>query len=391
MSKDGPSLGDWLKVAARAGQAGYGQTKRVTKRALGLRRPVRILPYRGYGNGRTAVLSGRVLESKLTGEPLIDDPWWRNLRSSYRTFTADVARRHPVAARYEGGRVETVTDDDGYFHFRFDDTDETDTPVGWHPVELVAPNLGGRATEAEGAEAKAVGQILVPPADSEFGVVSDMDDTVIRSSVTNFWKIARLTLLKNARTRMPFEGVAAFYRALAGGSDGTRHNPVFYVSSSAWNLYDLFRVFLEHNDIPAGPILLRDYGIDEDKFLVDPGHGHKLRKIDAIFAMYPRTKFVLIGDSGQADPVLYREAARRYPDRVRAIYIRDVVRKTRDDVARIASEVAETGVPMLLVSDTVAAAEHAAGLGLIDPAVLPDVRQDRAEDRSPTSDRQPVA
>src|SRR5690606_30277301 len=143
---------------------------------------------------------------------------------------------------------------------------ETDTPHGWHPVEITS------CAGPEGRTSRAIGQILVPPSDSRFGIISDMDDTVIRSHVTEFWKVARLTMLHNARTRKPFEGVAAFYRALQAGGDGTRHNPIFYVSSSAWNLYDLFRVFLEHNQLPSGPILLRDYGIDEDKFMVDQGH-----------------------------------------------------------------------------------------------------------------------
>ncbi|HEX6987651.1 MAG TPA: phosphatase domain-containing protein, partial [Planctomycetaceae bacterium] len=239
----------WLKFAARVGQQGVGRTKRAAKRSLGIRRPIRLVPYRGFGNGRTAVISGRVLESRPVREPLIHDAWWVNLRHMYRHFTGDVVGRCPVAATYQGVRLEGASDDDGYFHFRFDATGERsaggggDTPHGWHPVEV-------SSTGPDGREAKALGQILVPPADSRFGVISDMDDTVIRSHATEFWKVARLTMLKNALTRKPFEGVAAFYRALHAGGDGTRHNPVFYVSSSAWNLYDLFRVFLEHNGLP---------------------------------------------------------------------------------------------------------------------------------------------
>ncbi len=377
----------WLKFAARTGQAGVGRAKRAAKRTLGIRRPVRIVPYRGFGNGEAAIVAGRILESRPVREPLIHDPWWINLRHMYRHFTGDVVGRWPVAATYRGTQLDGASDADGYFRFRFDTTDERsgpgdgDSPSGWHPVEFTAP--GGIA----GQEARAIGQILVPPADSRFGVISDMDDTVIRSHATDFWKIARLTMLKNALTRKPFEGVSAFYRALQAGDDGTRHNPLFYVSSSAWNLFDLFRVFLEHNGLPSGPILLRDVGVDEDKFVVAQGHGHKLVKIESIFAMYQSMKFILVGDSGQDDPFLYREAVRQHPGRVLAIYIRDVKPKRRDEVRRVADDVSGAGVPMLLVPDTVAAARHAADQGWIDPSRLDEIRSDRAADENVAGDR----
>ena len=377
----GHSATAWLKFAARLSQQGIGRTRRATKRALGVRRPVRMVPYRGFGNGRTAVISGRVLVSRPVREPLIHDPWWTNLRHMYRHFLSEAVGGCPVTATYEGQTLQGASDRDGYFHFRFEGTGEVDTPHGWHPVEFSS------TAGPEGHVARAVGQIMVPPADTRFGVISDMDDTVIRSHVTDFLKVARLTMLHNARTRKPFEGVAAFYRALQAGGDGAHHNPLFYVSSSAWHLYDLFRIFLEHNELPSGPILLRDPGIDEDKFLIEQGHRHKLLKIESIFEMYPAMRFVLVGDSGQDDPFLYREAMHRYPGRVLAIYIRDVGTKRSEQVRRLAREVTALGIPMLLVPDTVAAAEHAAELGLIDPARLEEIRSDRAADESPAGER----
>jgi phosphatidate phosphatase APP1 len=370
----GHEASNWLKFAARVGQESVRRTKRVAKRATGIRRPVRIVPYRGYGNGRTAVVSGRVLISRPIREPLIHDAWWINLRHMYRHFTGEIVERCPVWAKYERMRLDGASDDDGYFHFRFDETGEGETTSGWHPVEISARNQLGLP------DAKAVGQILVPPADSLFGIISDMDDTVIRSHATEFWKVARLTMLQNARTRKPFEGVAAFYRALQAGGDGVRRNPVFYVSSSAWNLYDLFRVFLEHNGLPSGPILLRDYGIDEDKFVIEQGHRHKLRRIEAILEMYRTMRFVLVGDSGQDDPFLYQEIVGKYPGRILAIYIRDVRQKRREAVQQVANDVSSNGVPMLLVPDTAAAARHAADCGFIESTRLEEIRADRAAD-----------
>jgi phosphatidate phosphatase APP1 len=82
---------------------------------------------------------------------------------------------------------------------------------------------------------------------------------VLQSSVTNFLKMARMVLLGNAHTRLPFEGVAAFYRALQRGASGGEFNPIFYVSNSPWNLYDLLEDFMDVHGVPAGPLFLRDW------------------------------------------------------------------------------------------------------------------------------------
>ena len=110
-------------------------------------------------------------------------------------------------------------------------------------------------------------------------------------------------------------GTARFYRALEGGEVGLAGNPFFYVSSSVWNLYDVFAEFLEINGLPTGPLILRDLDADDAKW-IKSGHEHKLAKIERILAICRRLPFVLIGDAGQDDPAIYREVARRNPGRV---------------------------------------------------------------------------
>lgn len=378
----GHTASTWFKFAARVGQTGVRQGKTSAKRALRLRRQVRIVPYRGFGNGTTAIISGRVFESREIRDPLIHDPWYVNFRHAYRHFTCNVVSACPVSANFGDVCRDGASDGDGYFHFRFENLANRDNvaavrrQANWQPVELSS------TAELGGPRAKAIGQILVPPSGCEFGVISDMDDTVIQSNVSDFLKIARLTMLKNARTRKPFEGVAAFYDALRGGSDGGRSNPLFYVSSSAWNLYDLFRVFLEHNRLPSGPILLRDASPDESRFVVDPGHGHKRQKIDTILEMYPEKPFLLIGDSGQDDPFIYRETVHRHPGRIMGIYIRDVRTKRRERVRQIAKELTAHGVPTELVPSTTAAARHAAEQGWITAGAVSAIRSDRKADEA---------
>ena len=217
---------------------------------------------------------------------------------------------------------------------------------------------------------------------ARFGLISDIDDTILQSSIID-WKIAaQLTFLGNARTRKPLLGVAKLYAAL----QGTR-NPLFYVSSSPWNLYDLLDDFLELNAIPPGPIFLRDIGTDTGKFIKTAGHGHKLERARMLIERMPHLRWILLGDSGQADAELYAEAAQEFGDRIAAIYIRDVDPDVDDSTYDTGADawiekIAGTKVPMLRVKDSVAIAEHAATLGLLDPATIPaiiaEVRKDAA-------------
>jgi phosphatidate phosphatase APP1 len=85
-----------------------------------------------------------------------------------------------------------------------------------------------------GRPIETTGSVLVPPAGASFGVISDIDDTVVETQVTDRLAMALTVLLRNAHTRLPFKGVAAFYTALHQGRSGEDRNPIFFVSGSPW-------------------------------------------------------------------------------------------------------------------------------------------------------------
>jgi phosphatidate phosphatase APP1 len=367
-----------------AAEERYDTLKWRIKRALGWLSPLRIQPYRGFGNRQLVSLTGRVMENKPAGSPKANARWWENVRAMINRFNTDEVPGARVRGEFQGVSQEAVTDDEGYFALEFPLQEPLAEDRLWHSVRLQV--LESRVTP--GVETpSAEGLVLIPSRESTFGVISDIDDTVMKSSATNFWRMARLMFLNNARTRKPFPGVAAFYRALAAGPQSTGQNPFFYVSSSPWNLYDLIQDFLDLNQIPLGPILLRDLGVDKRRF-IKGGHEHKLEKIQTILDTIPDLPFLLIGDSGQDDPKLYREAIRRFPGRIRAAYIRDIAATRRAEVAQLAAEAQADGVEMLLVKDSHQAAQHAADRGLIAAQRLEEVRADREEDIS--SDRPAV-
>jgi phosphatidate phosphatase APP1 len=327
------------------------------KRRLGMLDPFEILPYRGYGTARELFLKGRVLEESGVTHAGRDDSVWRNMRNMARRFASDEVAGARVLASFGGLQVETTADAEGFFEVHFQLAEPIEGPDRWHEVqlELLSPPSPG------GGEVRSEGRILVPHG-AGFGVISDLDDTVVRSSATNVLKMAWIVVRNNAHTRLPFEGVGDFYEALQRGKDGDAFNPIFYVSSSPWNIYDLLDDFLNVHGVPPGPLFLKDWSPT-----VLGKHGdYKLGVIRKILDTYDGLPFVLIGDSGEEDPEIYLQTIREHPGRIMTVYIRDVTSAERDaEVLKIAEEARKLGTDLVPVQDTAAAAEHAASIGLV--------------------------
>jgi phosphatidate phosphatase APP1 len=373
-------MSDWKKAIRQFGlnmEEQFDELKWQLKRRLDSVDPVLILPYRGHGSPQELYLKGRLLEDEGITVVTDNDTVWENLLAMYRRFESDEVPQARLQVQFQDVVQEVVTDEEGYFEVQLRPDQPLPGDVLWHRVQLhlldeIAPDQGS---------VRSVGEVLVPPPGSEFGVISDIDDTIVKTYATHWLRVARVTFLGNARTRLPFHGVAAFYRALQRGTGDTSYNPIFYVSSSPWNLYDLLVDFMELQSIPAGPLFLRDLGFDEHKFIKSGHHEHKLNQIGHILETHADLPFILVGDSGQQDPEIYRQVVKIFPGRIQAIYIRDVTLDERDAAVRtVAESLRQDEVEMLLVPDTVAAAEHAADRGFINAELLPSIRAEKSQD-----------
>jgi len=352
------------------------------KLGFGSDRPLRIEAYRGFGTPGRAWVKARVLRGMPLPPARDTDSVWINLAAMLQRFESDEVPGATVRVRYPGGEQLLKTDREGYCECWFDVSPAFATTQPWHLVEmeLVDP--------PSPHPVRADARVLVPPRTARFGVISDLDDTVVRTDVASRVRMAKNVFLGNAYTRTPFPGVAAFYRALERGCGGYAHNPVFYVSSSPWNLFDVLAEFLELKKIPAGPLFLRDWGISS----VDPGEGghlgHKLRHIRIILEQFPTLPFILVGDSGQEDPEIYHRAVIEHPRRILAVYIRNVSRAPAraDAIRALAAEVEKAGSTLILADDTAAAARHAAQSGWIDADALAEVGAVAAAEQPPPSE-----
>jgi phosphatidate phosphatase APP1 len=364
-------LAGWRRVAlvvARGIEERFDAFRFGLKRRFGLLDPFEILPYRGHGTRQELFLKGRVLEEAGITRAGRDDAVWKNILNMARRFASDEVAGARVRASFEGLQVETTADVEGFFEVRFQLAEPLDGPGGWYEVglELLSPPSPG------GGMVRSTGRVLVPRG-ARFGVISDLDDTVVRSSATNVLKMAWIVVRNNAHTRLPFEGVAAFYRALQLGPDRRSSNPIFYVSSSPWNIYDMLEDFLNVHGVPYGPLFLKDWSLG----VLGKHRSYKTGVIRRLLDTYEDLPFVLIGDSGEEDPEIYLQAVREHPGRIKAIYIRDVASAERDvEVRAIADEARALGTEMVAVPETTAAAEHAASIGLIAPDAVAAVRSE---------------
>lgn len=391
-------MGRWRRLLtglANAADDRFDTARRRLRRNGPLEHPLAVVPYAGFGTLERLVLSGRVLEAKSIARSSETDTWRTSLRAMLRRLETDEIPGARVRARFGESAIEVVADAEGYFHVDLIPSGYVEPTRVWHDVELELLD----PVPAQGPPPPATGRVLVPPPSARFGVISDIDDTVIWTNVTDKLRMLKIVFLENARSRLPFEGVAALYKAFQGGAGGAEGNPIFYVSGSPWNLYDLLVEIFEIHGIPEGPIRLRDFGTSPDSLLHMDTKAYKLAQIRTIMGLYPSLPFLLIGDSGEQDPEIYRAVVAEFPGRVPAVYIRNTktTREREQGIAALADEVRAAGSELVLARDSRFAAEHAAARGWIvedAPAPVADsVARDKASpapgDVTPTRERPP--
>ena len=361
-------------LSAAAGESLEAGLQRLRQKHSG--RASHIAAYRGMlDSSGCCSLNGRVLERPLAGGPKQNDDWWDNLLNAYRRFDSEHVPGVGVDLSFRGQTVTATTDNDGYY--------DTFIKPSQRPVTGLWEMAEARRSEGGPAFLQSV---LCVPDKARFGVISDIDDTVLESNVSHWQTAIQVTFLRNARTRKPLEGVGKLYQAFQQGRDGAGPNPIFYVSGSPWNVYDLLVDFMDLNDIPPGPIMLRDINLDRASLLHNAGPHSKLAKIHRIIERYPGLNWILVGDSGQIDAELYAQTVDKFPGRILAVYIRDIDPNTdspKDQfVDRNIEHVTGSKVPMLRVSDSNAIAAHARQLGLIEPEQIHEVAKDVERDQA---------
>lgn len=248
---------------------------------------------------------GLVAEPKDAAERKVFD-------SRAKAFLVDNERGKQISVRVGGGVFligESAADGHVRGEFRLSDADPK-------PVTFTAVTRTGDTREFRGTA-----HLL---ADTGLSVISDVDDTIKVSHVRDRQALLRKTFYE------PFQavdGMAAVYRAWA-----TSGASFHYVSASPWQLYEPLAEFAATNGFPAGSWHMKQFRVKDGSFLAlfDSPENYKPGVIEPMLRQFPKRRFILVGDSGECDPEIYGAVARKFPQQIHRILIRDVTNESAE-------------------------------------------------------------
>lgn len=359
-------------AAAVAGmESKLTRRRRDQKIQSGAFRGVHLVVYRGFVADDIAKVRVRVVESpELPGDSRI--PYWEIAQDNLRRYAALPLAGVEVDLRIGTHGAKEVTDNHGFANFS---VPVPRLKVGWHDAHAsTTPIEDGESTES-------TGRVIKPSLKAPFFVISDIDDTILLTGLTEGATMVARTVLREASQRGAIPGMSSFYRGLVRGiadaSGNRKPAPAFfYVSTGSWSFYPMLQQFAQLRGFPQGPMFLTDWGPTE-RYVRRSGAEHKRTAIRRLFEAYPQMRFLLVGDSGQRDALTYEEMAREFPDRIALILIRqvgDADEERNSTLREHAAELRDEGIPLHLVADAAEAAELAHGMGLCDDETLVEIR-----------------
>ena len=352
-------------------ETGLTKRRRDSKMESGAFRGMQVVVYRGFVADDIAKVRVRVIETpELPGDSRI--PYWDVAQSNLRRHSALSIVGVEVELRIGKHTATEVTDDHGFANFALP---VPGLKVGWHDAHAQTTPIDG------GESASGSGRVVKPSLRAPFLVISDIDDTILLTGLTEGVTMVTRTLLREANQRRAIPGMSSLYRGLVRGvvNQAGKRKPeptFFYVSTGSWSFYPLLEQFIGLRAFPQGPMFLTDWGPTE-RYLRRSGAEHKRTAIRRLFEAYPNMRFVLIGDSGQRDALTYEEMAGEFPDQVALIMIRQVGDDDEDrntEVHARAIVLRSEGIPLYLVANATQAAELAHKLKLCDEETIREVR-----------------
>lgn len=319
-----------------------------------------IIPYTGYGTTSWIRVLGRVVLSNprdlrpLEGKEMMK-PLKEGLRG-WRNFTSAPVRNAEVTLEVDGTSQVVHADRGGVIDVHLDVSLEP----GWHTVRIKS-----------GDSVVADAPVRVVRDDVTFGVVSDIDDTVMVTALPRPFLAAWNTFVLDEHARTPTPGMSVLMERIVRKHPDA---PVLYLSTGAWNVAPALTRFLSRNLYPAGPKLLTDWGPTRDRWFRS-GQEHKRSSLERLGEEFPSVQWLLIGDDGQHDESIYAEFARNHPRNVRAIAIRQlsaseaVLAGGRSKANPAGST---PGVPWIYASDGAGMSDQLSTMGIVESTVRID-------------------
>ncbi|GAA1131188.1 App1 family protein [Arthrobacter flavus] len=313
-----------------------------------------IIPYTGYGSASwIRVLARVVLADPAEMAPIKGGEVLKTIKEGirgWRNFTSAPVRYAKVTVEIDGETHEVTADRGGIVDARID----AQLAPGWHTIKL-------RSADDILVESP----VRVIESGTTFGVVSDIDDTVMVTALPRPFLAAWNTFVLDEHARAATPGMAVLLERITQETPGA---PVLYLSTGAWNVAPALTRFLSRNLYPAGPKLLTDWGPTRDRWFRS-GPEHKRSSLKRLAAEFPEIKWLLIGDNGQHDEEIYADFAENYPQNVRAVAIRQLTMGEAvlaGGRSKTKASARTPNIPWVYAPDGAGMSAQLADLGIID-------------------------
>lgn len=141
-------------------------------------------------------------------------------------------------------------------------------------------------------------------------LITDVDDTIKHSSIGS----GAREIFRNAFVRdlsdLTIDGVREWYSTMYDMGVG-----IHYVSNSPWQLFPVLVQFFRTAGLPPGSYHLKSYsGMLQGIF--EPVAERKKGTLERILRDFPERRFILVGDSGEADLEVYTDVVLSNPGRI---------------------------------------------------------------------------
>ena len=274
-----------------------------------------VIPYISYASLKKVHIKGRVIKGRAPEEFQFNNSrlwYWKKVIKLFLSIKAGHTKVWITINTNPTVTLQTQTNKEGFFTIDQEITVNQEADEMKH-IEYEA--------KLEGSPLTFTSECILSNRNTKKLIVSDIDDTILKSKATSFSAMILRTVFLPPHKRSTFPEAAAQYRLIQTGRDKTENNLFFYVSSSTWDLMPILKSFLKINDFPHGAIILQD--IVTEKEVQKVAHGHKIDRITEIIQTYPEIPLTLIGDAGQKDQDIYLNLSQKYPTHIDKILIRN--------------------------------------------------------------------
>jgi phosphatidate phosphatase APP1 len=276
-----------------------------------------LLSFYALSNGTKTLLTGQLTYSSLRDFSFKSYSTRKTFRTILALYRTRFFANQQVTLHFDAGTVQVKTDASGSFFY------VSDAIAGQSQLE--------RIMLASNRQVRIIDDLYLTKihlVNSRYIVVSDIDDTLLHSHISNKLLKFRTLMFTSMEKRKAVVSMTTLIRSLH-----ERGAEPFYLSNSEQNLYPLIYRFLLHNGFPPGPLFLKQMRKVRDIFRSLTLHEreiHKTKMLDQILQLFPDQKYFLLGDNTQLDLRIYLRVAQKYPEKIKNIIIRRVLSRGHD-------------------------------------------------------------